>query len=49
METVNSLQLEKGRENLMVPRRNMLVEDALLRGVPTKFRREEFVSDMVQR
>ena len=33
----------------MVQRRNMLVKDALLRDVPTRFRKEEYVSNMVQR
>ena len=33
----------------MVQRRNMLVKDALLRDVPTRFRTEEYVSNMVQR
>ena len=49
METVNSLQLEKGRENLMIPRRNVFAEDAQLTNAPTKLRKEEYVSNMVLR
>ena len=48
METVNSLPLGKGREHLMVPRRNVFVEGVLLRDVPVLLRREEYVSNMAQ-
>ena len=49
MGTVNSLQIEKGSENLMVQWRNMLVEGVQLKDVPTWLSREECVEDMVQR
>ena len=48
METVNSLQLEKGRGNMMVPRRNMPVESVLLMDAPTMLRKEESAIDMEQ-
>ena len=49
METVNSLQLEKERGNLTVlPRRNVFEKGVLLKNVPTKPRKEEYVSSMVQ-